>query len=106
MDFDWLLTHAPNLLIFAGVVAAYIELRAAVRTLRRDVDNDKSGRRAVLENTEAIARVQEAQKAASKALTGMERAVLRVHERLDEFAREGLIRGRSMPTRSETEKPP
>ena len=106
MDLDWLLDHAPDLVIFAGVVAAYIELRAAVRTLRRDIDNDKSGRRAVLANAEAIARVQESQKAASKAMAGMERAVLRVHERLDGFAREGLFHGRGMPPRPDTEKPP
>ena len=102
MSLDWVLANWPDLAIFAGVVAAYIELRSAVRTLRRDVDNDKSGRRAVLEN----ARVQESQKAASKAITGMERAVLRVHERLDGFAREGLFHGRGMPPRPEPEKPP
>ena len=106
MSLGWVLANWPDLAIFAGVVAAYIELRAAVRTLRRDIDNDKSGRRAVLENAEAIARVQESQKAASKAITGMERAVLRVHERLDGFAREGLFHGRGMPPRPEPEKPP
>lgn len=105
MSLDWMLANWPDLLTLGAVLAAFLELRFRVRALRRDVDNDKSGRRAVIDHAVAIAKIQETQDGITRSLGAMERAVHRVHDRLDRFAQNGVFDGRGMPQRDRAGPP-
>ena len=119
---DWLAANGFDLVTLLVLAAAYGELRAKVGGLRRDVDNDKTGRKAVADQAttiaglveichglqDSVAGLQQTAEQLSQRLAAVseqgavntvaqaqtEAAIARVHARLDDFAHSGVMAAR------------